>query len=80
MVSGHNGPISNVLFLAGKVNETAKELVPAHPPQEAELTAQEITSKRYIVIMDRAQARCLNVCLHCFPKLVDRSPQDFLFK
>ena len=63
MVSGRNGPISNVLLLADKDNETAKELVPAHPPQEAELTAQGITSKRKIVTMDRAQASSLNVGL-----------------
>jgi len=59
MVSGRNGPISNVLLFADKDNETAKELVPTHPPKEAELTAQGITSKRKIATMDRAQASFL---------------------
>ena len=71
MVSGRNGPISNVLFLADKVNETANELVPSHPHQEEECIAQGITSKRYIVTTDRAQASCLNVCLSYFSKLLD---------
>ena len=64
MASGRNGPISNALLLADKENETAKELAPTHPPQEAECTAQGITSKRWIVTMNRAQVSSLNVSLH----------------
>lgn len=77
MANGHNGPIFNVLFLADKVNETANELVPTHPHQEVECTAQGITSKRYIVTMGRAQASSLNIGLHYLTKL--KSPQDFIF-
>ena len=69
MVSGRNGPLSNVLLLADKDNKTANELVPTHPPQEAGSTAQGVTSKRYIVTMDRAQVSCLNVGLHHLTKL-----------
>ena len=60
MANGHNGHIFNVLFLADKDNETANELVPIHPHREAECTAQGITSKRYIVTMDRVQASLIN--------------------
>ena len=56
MANGHNGPTSNALLLADWDNETVKELVPTHPLQEAECTAQGITLKRKTVIMDRAQA------------------------
>ena len=55
MANGRNGPISNAPLLADWDNETVKELVPTHPHQEAECTAQGITSKRKTVIMDRAQ-------------------------
>ena len=55
MANGRNGPISNAPLLADWDNETAKELAPTHPHQEAECTAQGITSKRKIVITDRAQ-------------------------
>ena len=64
MANGRNGHISNVLLLADKDNEIAKELVPTHPHPEAECTAQGTTSKRKIVIMDHAQASSLNVVVH----------------
>ena len=64
MANGRNGHISNALLLADKDNETAKELVPTHLHPEAECTAQGITSKRKIVIMDHAQASFLNVAVH----------------
>ena len=60
MANGRNGPISNAPLLADWDNETAKELAPTHPHQEAECTAQGITSKRYIVTMDRVQASLIN--------------------
>ena len=46
MVNGRTGPISRVLFLADMENETARVLVPTHPPREAEKIAQGLASKR----------------------------------
>ena len=69
MANGRNGHIFNVLFLADKDDETANELVPTHPHQEAECTAQEIISKRYIVTMGLAQASLISVDLHIITKL-----------
>ena len=46
MVIGRNGLISNVRLLAEKATKTVNEPVPTHPPQEAEITVQGITSKR----------------------------------
>jgi len=80
MVSGRNGPIFNVLLLADKDSETAKELVPTHPHPEAECTAQGITSKRKIVIMDRAQASSLNVGLHYLSDCRQKPARLHLFK
>ena len=68
MANGHNGPIFSVLFIADKDSETANELVPIHPHQEAECTAQGITSKRYFVTMGLAQASLINVNLHNITK------------
>ena len=69
MANGRNGHIFNVLFLADKDNETANELVPTHPHQEVECTAQGNTSKRYIVTMVLAQVSLINVNLHNITKL-----------
>ena len=46
MVSGLIGPIFHVVFLAAKVNETAHELAPTHPPWEVEKIAQELALRR----------------------------------
>ena len=46
MVNGRTGPISRVLFLADKENETARVLVPTHPPRGAEKIAQGLAWKR----------------------------------
>ena len=46
MVNGRIGPIFHVVFLAEKVNETAHELAPTHPPWEVEKIAQELALKR----------------------------------
>ena len=78
MANGRNGPISNALLLADKDNETAKELAPTLPHQEGECTAQGMTSKRKIVIMDRAQASSLNVGLHYLTNC-RQNPQDLRF-
>ena len=80
MANGHNGPISNALLLADKDNETAKELAPTLPHQEGECTAQGMTSKRKIVIMDRAQASSLNVGLPYLANCRQKSPRTPLFK
>ena len=45
MVNGRIGPIFHVVLLAEKVNETAHELAPAHPPWEVEKIAQELALK-----------------------------------
>ena len=80
MANGRNGHISNAPLLADKDNETAKELVPTHPHQEAECTAQGITSKRKIVIMDYAQASFLNVAVHYLANYGQNPPRPPLFK
>jgi len=46
MVNGRTGPISRVLFLVDRENETAPELVPTHPLRGAEKIAQGLASKR----------------------------------
>lgn len=54
MVSGLNGPVPHAMLLVDQENETEQEHAAVQPPLAAELTAQELPWKLWIVTMDPA--------------------------